>query len=56
MGTEEINALRRVADEIWELARDLDERGFQEAAELVKDASTCLHDKARVASLKGTNK
>lgn len=51
MGPDEIEALRKAADEIWEIARDLSNRGFELAAEEVRSAGIQLHERASVSSV-----
>ena len=51
MSPEEVEALRKAADEVWEIARRLERQGMYEAAEELKEAATALHDRARLSSL-----
>lgn len=51
MKPHEIEALRRAADEVWEIARRLQAAGMHEAAEELRNASTAIHDRARLSSL-----
>lgn len=51
MELHEIEALRKAADEIWEIARDLSNRGFELAAEEVRTVSAHLHERASMSSL-----
>ncbi len=52
MKRDEIDALRKAADEIWEIARKLEKLGFTESSEHIRGLSSTAHDLARLASLK----
>lgn len=51
MSPAEVEALRRAADEIWEMARQMKEQGFHLASEALKESSTRLHAMAHRESL-----
>ena len=52
MKSNEIIVLRQAADEVWDLARKLEKLGFHFASKYVMDASTYLHESARLETLK----
>lgn len=47
MRPDEIEALRKAADEIWDTAKRLETKGMIEVALMLKNVSTSLHDMAR---------